>query len=131
MTRTPLAGKFFRIFIGAILLLTLSSCLNSYQIEGTWVIMKEEMWLDGKLVNTVEGSGETIKFYHDSTGVDKQGNFTWSRENKTLTISDSGEDYAYTLRQKHKNSLTLKHVDFRKQGNNNDMIVIYLNRLTQ
>ncbi len=131
MTRTPKASIFFRIFTGAVLLIALSSCLNSYHIEGTWVIMKEEMWLDGKLVNTIEGTGETIKFYHDSTGVDKQGNFIWTRENRILTISDSGEDYAYTLRQKHKNSLTLKHIDFRERGNNDDIIVIYLNRLTQ
>jgi hypothetical protein len=111
-------------------LLFLTSCILEYKIDGTWVIMKEEMWIDGKLINTVETSGETIKFYHDGTGTDKQGDFTWDRVNNKLIITDSGVDYKYSIRQKHRNMITLKHIDFREQGNKEDIIVISLKRLT-
>ena len=91
--------------------------------------MKEEMWMEDKLINTAETSGETIKFYHDGTGIDKQGAFTWIRVKNKLIISDSGMDYQYSIRQKHRNMMTLKHIDYKGEGNRKDIIVISLKRL--
>lgn len=118
----------YTLFFATCLLFT-TSCGIDYNINGTWVIMKEEMWVEDKLINTVETSGETIKFYHDGTGVDKQGAFRWARVRNKLIISDSAMDYQYSIRQKHRNMITLKHVDFKGQGNKKDIIVISLKRL--
>ncbi|HCX99869.1 MAG TPA: hypothetical protein DG754_06995 [Bacteroidales bacterium] len=113
----------------AVCILFTTSCILEYNIYGTWVIMKEEMWKEDKLINTVETSGETIKFYHDGTGIDKQGAFTWIRVRNKLIISDLGMDYEYSIRQRHRNMITLKHIDFKDQGNKKDIIVISLKRL--
>ncbi|MDD2196962.1 MAG: hypothetical protein PHE03_04725 [Bacteroidales bacterium] len=119
----------WHILAYAVCLLFTTSCILEYNIYGTWVIMKEEMWMEDKLINTAETSGETIKFYHDGTGIDKQGAFTWIRVKNKLIISDSGMDYQYSIRQKHRNMMTLKHIDYKGEGNRKDIIVISLKRL--
>lgn len=104
------------------------SCKSKFEIAGSWFIDKEEMYINGTLVNTVKNNNVTIHFNEDGTGRDDKGDFLWDISESTLTINDNGEIFEYTIRLKKNNKLVIEDKGFTSYENTKDFIVLTLTR---
>ena len=104
------------------------SCKSKFEIAGRWFIDKEEMYINGTLVNTVNNNDVTIHFNEDGTGKDDMGDFLWDISESTLTINDNGEIFEYTIRLKKHNKLVIEDRGFTSDENTKDFIVLTLTR---
>ncbi|MFP4555626.1 MAG: hypothetical protein ACLFNU_02035 [Bacteroidales bacterium] len=104
------------------------SCKSKFEIPGTWFIDKEEMYINGNLVNTVNNTDVIILFNEDGTGSDQKGDFLWELSESTLTIIDNGEEFEYTITLKENNKLIIEDRGFTNDEKMEDFIVLTLTR---
>ena len=104
------------------------SCKSKFEISGQWMLEKEEVYINGNLVNTIEDTGITIEFFEDGTGYDSKGPFKWEVNNNKLKIIDYDEVFEYTIKAKGATRLVIEDRGFSDQKKGNDIIVLTLTR---